>query len=213
MQLNGKFGACDRPLRANIGRVNASPICESNATLAGDPSADDPEAIVLVDEHDRPIGYAPKLPPHKGGGQLHRAFSVFLFDADGRMLLQRRALGKYHFGGLWTNACCSHPRRDQPAATAAAARLQYEMGFAVPLSPLLTFIYRAEDPVSGLTEHEFDHVFVGRFDGSPTPRPTEVMDWAWVRPTDLLANVAGQPERYTPWFKVVLDRVLARTGH
>jgi isopentenyl-diphosphate delta-isomerase len=168
---------------------------------------------VLVDEQDRPVGYAPKLPPHQDGGRLHRAFSVFLFDRGGRMLLQRRARGKYHFGGLWTNACCSHPRRGQPVAAAAAARLRYEMGLdgsalAGPLSPLLTFVYRAHDPVSGLTEHELDHVFVGRFDGSPTPNPAEVMDWEWVDPYALRADVACRPERYTPWFKVVLDRVL-----
>jgi isopentenyl-diphosphate delta-isomerase len=187
---------------------DAPPVHPPAAPPVAALAVDDPEAIVLVDEQDRPVGYAAKLPPHQDGGRLHRAFSVFLFDAGGRMLLQRRALGKYHFGGLWTNACCSHPRRGQLVAAGAAARLRYELGIAVPLSPLLTFIYRAHDPVSGLTEHELDHVFVGRFDGTPTPNPAEVMDLAWVAPADLLADVARRPERFTPWFKVVLGRVL-----
>ena len=175
-------------------------------------AVDEPEAIVLVDEHDQPVGYAAKLPPHQGGGRLHRAFSVFLFDRDGRVLLQRRAAGKYHFGGLWTNACCSHPRRDQPVADAAAARLRFELGVDAPLAPLLTFTYRADDPATGLTEHEFDHVFVGPFDGAPQPNPDEVCDWKWVAPADLRADVARHPDRYTPWFRVVLDQVLRHRG-
>jgi isopentenyl-diphosphate Delta-isomerase len=169
----------------------------------------DDEAIVLVDEDDRPVGYSSKLPPHEAGGRLHRAFSVFLFDRHGRMLLQRRALDKYHFGGLWTNACCSHPRRDQDIATAARARLGYELGIDVPLTPLFSFIYRAEDPASGLTEHELDHVFVGDFDGVPRPRASEVAECSWMSPDEVLSDLHLHPERYTPWFKLVVERVLA----
>jgi isopentenyl-diphosphate delta-isomerase len=166
------------------------------------------DEIVLVDEQDRPVGYAAKLPPHQNGGRLHRAFSVFVFNRRGEMLLQQRAAGKYHFGGLWSNACCSHPRRGQDVADAAAARLRYEFGFDAPLTPLFTFIYRAEDPASGLTEHELDHVFTGAFDGIPQPNPSEVGDWKWVAPADLHADVLANPDRYTPWFKLVLERVL-----
>lgn len=172
---------------------------------------EDPDEIVLVDESDRPIGYSSKLPPHQAGGVLHRAFSVFLFNDAGQMLLQQRAAQKYHFGGLWTNACCSHPRRDQPVAEAAWARLKYELGIDVPLHPLFTFIYRAEDPISGLTEHELDHVFTGRFNGTPEPRASEVADFVWADPQDVVRDVSAGPLRYTPWFRLILERVLAET--
>jgi isopentenyl-diphosphate delta-isomerase len=164
--------------------------------------------IVLVDEHDQPIGVADKLAPHQNGGRLHRAFSVFVFNAAGQMLLQQRAPGKYHFARLWTNACCSHPRPGKDVAAEAAARLHYEMGIDVALNPLFTFIYRADDPVSGLTEHELDHVFVGRFQGAPRPIAVEVMDWKWVDPQSVQADVAAHPAQYTPWFKIVLERVI-----
>jgi isopentenyl-diphosphate delta-isomerase len=169
---------------------------------------EDSDEIVLVDESDCPIGYDSKLPPHQNGGRLHRAFSVFLFNSRGQMLLQRRSANKYHFASLWTNACCSHPRRDQPVLEAAAGRLRFEMGIDVPLTHLLTFVYRAHDPVSGLTEHEVDHVFTGRFDGEPHPNPDEVMDWKWISPSDLEAEIDAHPERYTPWFRIVLQRVI-----
>lgn len=178
------------------------------ADAPADPSgADD---VVLVDENDRPVGSAPKLAAHEAGGRLHRAFSVFIFNSSGQMLLQRRARGKYHFGGLWTNACCSHPGAGRAVADAARARLRHEFGFDAPLEELFSFVYRAEDPVSGLTEHEFDHVFVGRFDGVPAPNPDEIDAWEWVDPDRLLAHVREHPERYTPWFRIVLERVLQR---
>ena len=176
----------------------------------GDPTSAD--HVILVDEADRPVGTAPKLDAHLDGGRLHRAFSVFIFNSAGKMLLQRRAAGKYHFGGLWTNACCSHPGEGRPVAEFARARLRHEMGLDVPLEPLFTFVYRAEDPVSGLTEHEFDHVLVGRFDGEPSPNPDEVGSWEWVERIDLLRDVRDNPGRYTPWFKIVLERVLERVA-
>ena len=171
-----------------------------------------PDHVILVDEHDRPVGSAPKLAAHEAGGRLHRAYSVFIFDSAGRMLLQRRAAGKYHFGGLWTNACCSHPGAGRPMADAARARLRHEFGFDAPLEELFSFVYRAEDAASGLTEHEFDHVFVGRFDGVPAPNPQEVDAWEWVDPRRLLDDVRDRPERYTPWFRIVLERVIRHTG-
>jgi isopentenyl-diphosphate delta-isomerase len=164
--------------------------------------------LVLVDENDRPLGTAEKLAAHQRGGALHRAFSVFLFDAAGRMLLQRRAAGKYHFGGLWTNACCSHPRPAEAVADAARRRVREELGIDVPLDHAFGFVYRAEDPASGLTEHEYDHVFVGRFDGEAVPDPAEVAALRWVEPAELLRDVEAAPGQYTPWFKIVLERVL-----
>jgi isopentenyl-diphosphate Delta-isomerase len=168
------------------------------------------DRVVLVDEQDRPLGTAAKLEAHQAGGRLHRAFSVFIFDSSGRMLLQHRGAGKYHFGGLWTNACCSHPQPGEPVADAAQLRLQEEFGFDAELSPAFTFTYRATDPASGLTEHEFDHVFFGRFDGEPRPDPAEIDEWRWVDPAQLAEAVAAHPERYTPWFRVALDEVLRR---
>src|SRR5919107_6267461 len=103
----------------------------------------EPYLLILVDEHDRALGYSAKLPAHQNGGLLHRAFSVFVFNPAGEMLLQRRAAGKYHFGGLWTNACCSHPRRGQSTLDAAHARLQEELGFDTDLNERFTFVYRA----------------------------------------------------------------------
>jgi isopentenyl-diphosphate delta-isomerase len=168
-----------------------------------------PDHVILVDESGRAIGSAPKLAAHENGGRLHRAFSVFIFNSAGQMLLQRRAAGKYHFGGLWTNACCSHPR-EGPVVDSARARLREEFGFEVPLEELFSFVYRAEDPASGLTEHEFDHVLIGRFDGKPAPDPDEIESWEWIDPSRLLRDVQEHPERYTPWFRIVLERVLQR---
>ena len=166
--------------------------------------------VILVDESDRPVGVEAKLAAHERGGKLHRAFSVFIFNAAGQMLIQRRADGKYHFGGLWTNACCSHPRQGETVVQSARTRLRQEFGFDVPLEERFGFVYRAEDPASGLTEHEFDHVLVGNFDGVPGPNPEEISDWRWVDPSELLEDVERHPERYTPWFKLVLTRVLEK---
>ena len=169
-----------------------------------------PDHVILVDENDRSLGSAPKLAAHLDGGRLHRAFSVFVFNSAGRMLLQRRAAGKYHFGGLWTNACCSHPREGPTLVESARARLRHEFGFDVPLDELFSFVYRAHDPASGLTEHEFDHVLVGRFDGEPSPNPDEIDAWEWVDRDQLTSEVRRHPERYTPWFRIVLEKVLER---
>jgi isopentenyl-diphosphate delta-isomerase len=167
-----------------------------------------PDDVILVDESDRPVGTAAKLAAHQHGGTLHRAFSVFLFDSAGRMLLQRRAPAKYHFGGLWTNACCSHPRVGRTVLDSARDRLRHEFGIDTPLQERFSFVYRAEDPSSGLTEHEFDHVLVGRFDGDPRPNPDEIDAWEWVDPAQLLRDVRDRPDRYTPWFRIVLERVV-----
>ncbi len=172
-------------------------------------STGEPDELILVDEQDNPVGYETKLRAHENGGRLHRAFSIFIFNDAGEVLLQRRAAGKYHFGGLWTNACCSHPRRGQSTLDAAHTRLQEEFGFDADLTERFTFIYRAPDPTSGLTEHEFDHVFTGRFDGEPRPNPDEIGDWKWVWPEELLADVKARPDTYTPWFRLVVERVLS----
>jgi len=167
-----------------------------------------PQQVILVDEHDQPVGIEEKLKAHQNGGRLHRAFSVFVFNSLGQMLLQRRSRLKYHFGGLWTNACCSHPQRNVPLARGARARLSDEFGFDIPLNEAFCFTYRASDAASGLTEHEFDHVLIGRFDGEPRPNPDEIDEWKWVAPADLREEVERRPQDYTPWFKIALEQVL-----
>lgn len=166
------------------------------------------EEIILVDEADREIGHAEKLAAHRDGGRLHRAFSIFLFDAQGRMLLQQRAAAKYHFGGLWTNACCGHPRRGEQLEAAARRRLREELGVTAELREAFAFVYSAEDPASGLTEREFDHVFVGRLTGQAArPDPAEIDALRWVDCAELAGELAAHPERYTPWFAHVLERL------
>lgn len=165
------------------------------------------EFVILVDEQDRPVGRMEKLAAHEHGGTRHRAFSVFLVDAQGRWLLQRRAAGKYHFPNLWTNACCSHPRPGEKTADAAQRRLREELGIACPLEERFQFVYQAGSAAQGLAEHEFDHVFTGVFSGPLHPNPAEVDAVRWVEPADLDREVSEYPEAFTPWFKLAMDRV------
>lgn len=160
------------------------------------------ERVVLVDEADRELGTEEKLAAHRKG-RLHRALSVFLFDDRGRLLLQRRAAGKYHSGGEWTNTCCSHPRAGEAPLAAAHRRLREEMGIEAALRPAGTFLYRA-DVGGGLTEHEFDHLFVGRWMGDPAPDPDEVGEWRWQSLQAAAAEASAHPERFTAWFRMIL---------
>lgn len=166
------------------------------------------ERVVLVDENDKEIGSEEKIKAHEDGGKLHRAFSVFIFNSKGELLLQKRAVSKYHFGGLWTNTCCSHPHPDEPIEKTVHEKLKQEMGFDTELKEVFTFIYRAEFD-NGLTEHEFDHVFIGKFDGEPQPNPEEADDWKWVNVEELQRDVKENPDIYTPWFKIALERVVS----
>ncbi|HSU14337.1 isopentenyl-diphosphate Delta-isomerase [Longimicrobium sp.] len=168
------------------------------------------ETVVLVDEHDREVGLAPKLDAHVSGA-LHRAFSVFVLNARGEVLLQRRADGKYHCGGLWTNTCCGHPRPGEPVAAAARRRLREEMGFDCVLASAGAFVYRA-DVGGGLREHEYDHVFIGRHDLAPAPDAEEASDWRWQSPDSALAEAEAHPERFTPWFALALRKLIERRG-
>jgi isopentenyl-diphosphate delta-isomerase len=140
---------------------------------------------------------------------MHRAFSVFVFDTDGRLLLQQRNADKYHSGGLWSNTCCSHPRPGESLMDATQRRLVEEMGFSCPVDRAFGFTYRA-DVGQNLMEHEYDHVFVGRTDAPSevVPNPTEVSDWRWACPHALRTDVNATPDRYTVWFRLVLDRAL-----
>jgi len=169
------------------------------------PTADNEPLVVLVDAHDREIGVAPKQEAHVRG-LLHRAISVFLFDPDGNLLLQRRAVDKYHSGGLWTNTCCSHPTPDEPPHAAAVRRLQEELGIDSPLEFQFSFVYRTEFE-NGLTEHEFDHVFFGTGRYIPLPDPGEVAETRWVTPQELDQWMERAPDDFTFWFKHIYTRV------
>lgn len=168
----------------------------------------EPQQLILVSPGDEIVGFSPKLEAHLNGGALHRAFSIFIFNARGEMLLQQRAASKYHFACLWSNACCSHPLRGQDTPDAALARLQFEFGFQTPLEKVCHFVYRATDPQSNLTEHEFDHVFRGQWSGQPRPNPDEIANWKWMDIAKLRVDLREFPQHYTPWFQIVLDQVL-----
>jgi len=161
--------------------------------------------VILVNEYDEPIGTLEKMEAHRRG-ILHRAFSVFVFDRQGRMLLQQRALSKYHSGGLWTNACCSHPRPGEDTQAAARKRLQEELGFDTEIKPLFTFTYKAQFE-NGLTEHEFDHVFIGTYDGDILPNAAEVMAYRYETFAQIEAELFQQPEKFTAWFGIAFLRV------
>ena len=160
---------------------------------------DSEEQIILVDGEDRETGLAPKLEAHLQGLR-HRAISVCILDQRGRMLLQRRAAGKYHSGGLWTNACCTHPRAGEAVAEAARRRLREELGVDCDLKFAFRTHYRA-DVGNGLTEDEIVHLFVGAYDGAVTPDPEEVSGFEWVTRAELRQRIAADPEAYTYWFR------------
>jgi isopentenyl-diphosphate Delta-isomerase len=166
------------------------------------------ERVVLVDADDRELGTEEKLAAHRSGS-LHRALSIFLFDRRGRVLLQQRALSKYHSGGLWANACCSHPRPGESVLAAASRRLREELGIACPLEPAFGFVYRAALG-NGLIEHEYDHVLLGRFDGEPEPNPDEVAAWRWVEPALLAAELRDDPSRYCAWLPLAFAELERR---
>jgi len=160
------------------------------------------ELVVLVDAADRPIGTAPKLAVHRQG-RLHRAISVQIADARGRLLLQKRHVGKYHSGGLWTNTCCSHPRPGESTLEAAQRRLAGEMGIACALAPLFTTTYRAHLD-NDMIEHEIVHVFAGRYEGPIRADPLEADGYAWVTSEALRQDVGAEPQRYSAWFRLYL---------
>ena len=165
------------------------------------------EEVILVDEKDKEIGTEEKISAHRNGGKLHRAISIFVFNPQGETLLQLRSKNKYHFRGLWTNTCCSHPRKGETVAEAAHRKLKQEFGFDTELKEVFSFIYRATDLKSGLTEHEFDHVFVGMFDDKPKPNPKEVDSFKWISVTELKKDLKQNPGKYTPWLMPALERV------
>ena len=163
------------------------------------------EQVILVDEQDNPTGLMEKQAAHIGP-HLHRAFSVFIFNSKGELLLQQRALSKYHSPGLWTNTCCSHPRDGETVTEAATRRLMEEMGMTCEMREVYTFIYKA--PVGqGLTEHEFDHVLIGQSDAVPNINTDEVASWKYMGLDTLSKDIELYPELYTEWFKITFEEM------
>ncbi|MBE9586726.1 isopentenyl-diphosphate Delta-isomerase [Mucilaginibacter sp. JRF] len=166
------------------------------------------ENVILVDSNDNETGVMEKMEAHHKG-VLHRAFSVILFNSKGELLLQKRADGKYHSAGLWSNTCCSHPRPGEGNLQAAERRLMEEMGITCPLTEAFTFTYQA-DLGDGLHEHEFDHVFIGNYSAKPDVNPDEVADHIYMAPEMIAHDLDEHPEEYTYWFKILYEELCAR---
>ena len=162
------------------------------------------EKVILVNSNDEPIGLMPKMEAHEKA-LLHRAFSVFVINGNNELMLQQRALQKYHSPGLWTNTCCSHQRDGEENIEAGLRRLQEEMGFETPLEYLFNFIYKAPFDNS-LTEHELDHVMLGRYEGEPSINLEEVASWKWMDIDMIHADLINNPATYTVWFAIIFDR-------
>lgn len=163
------------------------------------------EEVILVTEGNEPIGTMEKMDAHRKG-VLHRAFSIFIFNERNEMLLQQRAKTKYHSSGLWTNACCSHPRPHENTETAALRRLREELGFTTPLTKIFEFQYNAAFD-NGLIEHEYDHVFIGTYTGKISPNPDEVQDYCYKKLDEIANTIKTHPHKYTAWFLIAFPKV------
>lgn len=164
------------------------------------------ELLILVDEDDKEWGAMEKLLTHQTGA-LHRAFSVFIFNSKGEFLLQQRADGKYHSAGLWSNTCCSHPRKGEETFAAVNRRLKEEMGLQCKTEFQFSFIYKFEFE-NALTEHEFDHVYFGTSDDLPKPDANEVKDWRYLSLEKLEKEIARYPDEFSVWMRICLPKVI-----
>ena len=159
------------------------------------------EKVILVDKNDNQVGLMPKLEAHQKA-VLHRAFSVFIFNSENELMLQKRASNKYHSPNLWTNTCCSHQRSGESNIQAGTRRLYEEMGFTTTLNEITSFIYKAPFD-NGLTEHELDHIMVGYYNDDPVINSDEVEDWKWMKIEDVKNDISLNPDLYTAWFKII----------
>ncbi len=162
------------------------------------------EQVILVNKNDEQIGLMPKMEAHEKA-VLHRAFSVFVFNDNHELMLQQRALSKYHSPGLWTNTCCSHQRNGETNIEAGTRRLKEEMGFTTTLKESISFIYKAPFD-NGLTEHEYDHVLLGYYNNSPVINKDEVEAWKWMPLENVKTDIELHPEQYTAWFKIIFEK-------
>jgi len=165
------------------------------------------EEVILVSPQDEEIGYMEKMEAHQLG-LLHRAFSVFLFNSKGEMLLQKRAISKYHSGGLWTNACCSHPRKGETIEQAASRRTREELGCEPELQKIHSFIYKAALD-NNLTEYEFDHVLFGNYEGEINLNVDEVSEIVYLPIQQIRQEINEQPDKFTVWFKIIFEEVIS----
>ncbi len=163
------------------------------------------DRLTLVDVYDHTIGEASKAEVHKKG-LLHRAFSVFVLH-DGKMLIQKRNTGKYHSGGLWTNACCSHPRIDEDLEEAVNRRINEELGFTADFHECFSFVYRHVFE-NGMIEYEYDHVFVSDYFGVVSPDPGEIEEYKWISCSELADQLLRNPDKFTVWFQIAAPQVL-----
>ena len=166
------------------------------------------EQVILVDKNDNQLGLMPKMEAHEKA-VLHRAFSVFIFNKKGELMLQQRAAHKYHSPLLWTNTCCSHQRNGETNLEAGKRRLQEEMGFVTSLSEVFSFIYKAPFD-NGLTEHELDHVLIGYFDNRPIINKDEAEDYKWMLLEDVKSDIEKNPSIYTEWFKIIFKESFSK---
>jgi isopentenyl-diphosphate delta-isomerase len=164
------------------------------------------EQLILVNEQDEILGTMGKMEAHRAG-ILHRAFSIFIFNDAGELLLQQRSATKYHSAGLWTNTCCSHPRFGEDMKLELQKRLMQEMGFNCPLQKAFNYLYKV-DMGNGLIEHELDHIYTGLWNGSPLINPDEAQDWRWITPAALKTELAAGPENFTYWFREIAGKVI-----
>ena len=163
------------------------------------------EMLILVDQEDNQIGTEEKIAAHEKA-LLHRAFSIFVFNSKRQLLIQKRARTKYHCGGLWANTVCSHPRDGETLNHAVHRRLGEEMGFDCEVLEVFEFVYKKKFE-NGLTEHEYDHVFIGKFDGQPIPNPVEIEDIKWLSIDEIEKDIEKNPENYTYWFKIAIKKI------
>lgn len=194
--------------------MKPEPILGDQAVgIGADQSSHAESLVVLVDSDDNEVGQLAKLDAHLAPGHLHRAFSVFATDRDGRLLMQRRAATKYHFGGLWTNTCCSHPLPGEQVVDAAVRRTREEFGLVLGQARSVgAFTYRAVDAESGLVEHEYDTVVSGTVEGDPSPNPGEIDEFRWIDRASLDRWLVSEPDRFTPWFSLALAALDAGDG-
>lgn len=162
------------------------------------------EKVILVNQKDEQVGLMPKMEAHEKG-LLHRAFSVFIFNDKNELMLQQRALSKYHSPGLWTNTCCSHQREGEDNISAGKRRLQEEMGFSTELRDTISFVYKAAFD-NGLTEHEYDHILVGKFNDDPNLNPEEAAAFKWLSLEEVREDMQKNPLIYTEWFKIIFEK-------
>jgi isopentenyl-diphosphate delta-isomerase len=169
------------------------------------------EHVILVDINDQKIGLMEKIEAHEKA-LLHRAFSVFIFNEKGELMLQQRAASKYHSPLLWTNTCCSHQRDGESNVNAGRRRLQEEMGFVTDVKEVFSFIYKAPFD-NGLTEHEFDHVMIGRYDNEPNINKKEAENYKWMALENVKTDIKENPTIYTEWFKIIFDKSYKKLTH